>query len=59
MKNMGIINFIDDGNLSIIQGVNGIKLFNESWMVEPLQAYEDGRKLDFNILMDQNAETLL
>lgn len=29
---MSVTNLIDDGNVTIVQGINGIRLFSESWV---------------------------
>lgn len=34
---MSFTNFIDDGNVTILQGINGIRLFEESWVTEKAQ----------------------
>lgn len=33
---MSFTNFIDDGNTTIVQAVNGIRFFEESWVCEKI-----------------------
>lgn len=41
---MSITNFISDENMTIVQGTNGIRLFEENWVVEKRQKQSKERQ---------------
>ena len=41
---MSITNFISDENMTIVQGTNGIRLFEENWVVEKRQKQSEERQ---------------
>ena len=54
---MSFTNFIDDGNATILQGINGIRLFEESWVTEKVRRCKKGG--NGNPKICQNGEKFL